>query len=159
MNWEDVEKQAESGPWGAWKLILVFLLSMMALGAIVGIVGFVGGWFSEAAVVAQEEFGPREALRKYEWFKDAAAQLDKKQADIAIYEDQLAEIKIEIDAGNADRIDKENRNQWRRELAGIKASYNGLAAEYNANSEKFNWEWFYTELPDQVHLPRQYAAK
>jgi hypothetical protein len=38
-----------------------------------------------------------------------------------------------------DRTDKETFNTWEQELAGIRASYNGLAAEYNAQMAKMNW--------------------
>ena len=40
-----------------------------------------------------------------------------------------------------DRTNKEQINQWRLELAGIKASYNGLCAEYNAQMSIFNWKF------------------
>jgi hypothetical protein len=33
------------------------------------------GWFGEAATVAREELGPRALLKKYAWFKDAAASI------------------------------------------------------------------------------------
>jgi hypothetical protein len=38
-----------------------------------------------------------------------------------------------------DRLDKSQYNQWKVELTGLKASYNQLASEYNAQSQKFNW--------------------
>ena len=30
---------------------------------------------------------------------------------------------------------------WHSEVAGIKASYNSLAAEYNSQMAKFNWQF------------------
>lgn len=32
-------------------------------------------------------------------------------------------------------------NRWSQEVAGIKASYNSLAAEYNSQMSKFNWQF------------------
>jgi hypothetical protein len=70
-----------------------------ALGAILalvlglGVVGHIAGWFGETGQVAQEQFGARAVLEKYEWFKDASAQLDKKQADIGVYEKRFTDLK------------------------------------------------------------------
>jgi hypothetical protein len=46
---------------------------------------------------------------------------------------------FEKDRSGWDRADKETWRIWCEELAGIKASYNGLAAEYNAQMAKINW--------------------
>ena len=62
-----------------------YIFSAIAIITILSIGGFVCGWFGEAAQVAQEEFGPRELLKKYEWFKDVAASLDAKKANIEVY--------------------------------------------------------------------------
>ena len=48
---------------------------------------------------------------------------------------------------------------WRSEVAGVKASYNGLAAEYNAQMAKFNWQFCNVgDLPKgaDVALPREF---
>ena len=96
----------------------------------------------EAYDVAREEVGPRALLKKYEWFKDVAAQLDKKQADIEVYESRLVSLE-QMYKGVArkdwPRTDLEQSNIWRLEVAGIKASYNSLAAQYNANMSKINY--------------------
>lgn len=119
--------------YGCGIIFVVFLLSMFGKGL---------GWFSEAADVAKEEFGARASLTKYEWFKDASAQLEKKLADIDTYQQSLASLQDSYEdtpRKDWDRFDKQNWQQLTQELNGIKSSYNTLAAEYNANSEKFNW--------------------
>lgn len=96
----------------------------------------------EAYDVAREEVGPRALLKKYEWFKDASAQLDKKQADITIYESRLTDLEEtykNVPRQNWPRTDLEQSNIWRLEVAGIKASYNSLAAQYNAAMSKVNY--------------------
>lgn len=159
-TWVDLGTRFEAGPEQAlaegrrWILRIGFVV--IGLGIVLGSAGYVLGWFSEAAQVAQEEFGPRAMLQKYEWFKDASAQLDKKVADVAVFEAQIAELQTEDDP---DRFSRSDLNQWRRELAGIKASYNLLSGEYNSQMAKFNWAFANVgTLPPgaEMPLPREY---
>jgi len=102
------------------------------------------GWLQRAEQTVSEEVDPAELLRKYEWFKDVAAQLDKKRADISVFETKMKDLETsynDIPRTDWDRTDKETYNQWSQELAGVKASYNGLAAEYNAQMAKINWRF------------------
>ncbi len=113
-------------------------------------------WFvNDARETAKEEFSPSAMLKKYEWFKNTSAELQKKLSDIEVYQANI-NIMTEDYAGTKrkdwDRTDKEQFNQWRIELAGIKASYNSLVAEYNAQSSKFNWERFEGDIPE-VYIP------
>lgn len=108
-------------------------------------------WFAgDATNVAKQEFSATAMLKKYEWFKDASAQLEKKFSDITVYESNIKIMQEEY-AGTErkdwDRLDKQQFNQWRTELAGIKSSYNDLSAEYNAQSSKFNWKGFEGDIP------------
>jgi len=99
---------------------------------------------SETAEVAQKELGPKALLRKYEWFKDAAAALDSKKASIDVYEGRFARLKEEYKGKSRSdwsREDREQSNLWEQEVAGIKASYNSLAADYNAAMAKANWNF------------------
>lgn len=138
--------------------IIIAIVGIMGL----WIMGFALNWFGEAASVAQEEFGPRELLRKYEWFKDAAANLDAIGANIVVYNTRLSSLKE--DYGNTprskwDRTDKEQMNLWTQEVAGIRAAYNDLAAEYNAQMAKFNWRFCNKgDLPEgaSIPLPREF---
>jgi len=129
--------------------------------ALLGLLGRALGWLDEAASVAQEEFGPRAMLKKYEWFKDAAATLDARKQSIAVLE-QKANALIASYNGvprkDWDRIDKQNLNIWQQEIAGLILSYNSLAAEWNAQISKFNWKPFVDRLPDDAPdlLARRY---
>lgn len=140
------------------KIVGKILLVVIAISAI----SYVLGFFGEAADVAKEEFGPRAMLQKYEMFKDMSAQLDKKKADISVYKQRLTNLEESYEGEsrrNWDRIDKEQMNQWNLEVAGVIASYNSLAAEYNAQMSKFNWKFANKgDLPKGATepLPREY---
>ena len=105
---------------------------------------------------AYKEFSPEAMLKKYEWFKDASAMLEKKKQDIQVYENRITQMKEDYSdtpRKDWDRTDKEQMNQWQTELAGVKASYNTLAAEYNSQSSKFNWKHFEGQPP----LPKEFS--
>lgn len=119
-------------------------------------------YFQDGKDTAFKEFKPSALLKKYEYFKNVSAQLDKKVADIGIYETKLSSIKkdyIGISKKNWPRDERENYNQWATELAGIKASYNLLASEYNAAMSKFNYAFCNIgSLPQgaTTPLPKEY---
>lgn len=145
-----------------WSLPKVLLFGILFFGAL-GALGFVFSMFSEAGTVAQKEFGATALLKKYEWFKDASAQLDQKLATGKVYESRFASISSGYPNGTSRsawaREDREQFSTWQSELAGIKASYNDLAAQYNAEMVKFNWRFASAgELPQgaTIPLPREY---
>jgi hypothetical protein len=78
-------------------------------------------------------------LKKYEWFKNAAAQLSAFDATIKVQEKKLNF--LESDRANWNRDDRQNWHQATVELAGVKAGYNNLAAEYNAAMSKANYRF------------------
>lgn len=128
-------------PWTAWKIFGV-IVAFLVLATGVVFVGSALGWFSAGVRVVTTEFGPEEMLRKYEWFKDAAAQIEKKKADIEVYENRIRsqdEAYKDVARKNWPRDEREQRSVWESEVAGVKASYNNLAADYNAQMTKFNW--------------------
>lgn len=161
QTWNDYEKAAERGPVAIAVKVTVALL---VFGVALSIVGHVLGFFGESATVAREEFGPRAMLEKYEWFKDAAAQLEKKQADVSVYESRASSMLDgykDLPRYKWPREDREQYNVWASEVAGIKASFNALAAEYNAQMAKFNWRFANAgELPQGAAnpLPREFKA-
>jgi hypothetical protein len=121
----------------------------------ISIFGAVSGWFSEASNVAREEFGPRAMLKKYEYFKDASQQLSAKENDIIIYEEKVKSFCSNI--ASLDRISRENCSLWMQESAGLKMSFNSLAAEYNSQSNKFNWESF--DKTDGDSVPKSFKRR
>ena len=159
QTWEDYESAAERGPMA---LVVKVIIAIFVLSALIGGLGYTFGWFGEAAKVAQDEFGPKAMLAKYEWFKDAAAQLEKKQADITVYDGRMTamnETYKDLARQKWPREDREQYNVWSSEVAGVKASYNSLAAEYNAQMAKFNWRFANVgELPKGAEqpLPREF---
>ena len=126
-------------------LVTGMLIIIMVIIAVVGILGSILGWFSDyVGDVVEEEFSASELLQKYEWFKDTAATLDAKRANIQIYAtrmDSIIESYGDTPRSDWDRTDKEQFNLWIQEQAGVVASYNQLAAEYNAQMSKFNWRF------------------
>lgn len=123
----------------------------------VSVVSYTLGWFGEGATVVQQEFGPRKSLIKYEWFVDQSNAIKARENDISLYEDRIKSLEDQYkDVQRKDwpRDDREGHNQQKAELAGIKASYNDLVREYNANSQKFNWNY---ANPNQI--PQTYQVK
>lgn len=159
QSWDDYEKAAGRGPMAiALKVFFAFIF----FGIVISAVGYGLGWFSEAAKVAQDEFGPKAMLTKYEWFKDASAQLDKKIADISVYDARLKSQDAAykgVARKDWPRDEREQRSVWESEVAGVRASYNSLAADYNSQMAKFNWRFANRgDLPKgaETPLPREY---
>ena len=142
--------------------IIAVICGLFGLFVCLTIADLTCGAVSNTAKVARKEVYPEALLRKYEWFKNSEAQLDKKVADIAIYSAKIKDLKKQYKGEKRsawDRTDKETMNQWEQELAGIKASYNSLSAEYNAQMAKINWAFCNIgQCPDgsTSPLPREY---
>ncbi len=135
---------------------------VLYFGSIACVPGFFLGC-DESVKVAQEEFGPRALLKKYEWLKETHAQLDKKRNDIKVYEGRMKtmdETYKSIPRIQWPREDREQHNTWSSEVAGTKASYNDLAAQYNAKMKEEHWRFANKgELPQGASevLPRDYV--
>ena len=147
-RWKELERNVEKGPasigWKVFWFVVIFSVGSWGVGSLLG-------WFGEAQQVAREEFGPRAMLTKYEWFKDASAQLDSKKANISMYASRLDSMKStygETPRKDWDRTDKDQFNLWNMEVSGMIASYNGLSAEWNSQISKFNWKPFLADLPE-----------
>lgn len=155
-NWESYDRAF------ALTFFIKILFPCLLIIATLGYIGYLAGWFSEAAKVTQDEFGPKALLAKYSWFKDSAAQLEKKQADISVYQNRMTQMNADykdVQRSKWAREDREQYNVWSSEVAGIKASYNSLAAEYNSAMSKFHWKFANVgELPPGANqpLPREF---
>lgn len=140
---------------GILALLLVFFVGTCNTGA---------AMIQNAQKTVYEQFKPEELLRKYEWFKDASAQLDAKLANLKAYEDRFTTMRREYGADSVSRNkwsrdDKEQWNIWQSEAVGLKASYNDLSAQYNAAMVKFNYRFCNRgDLPQGQSeiLPREY---
>lgn len=128
------------------KILKYILLSLFVCTALIGCTILSKGcaYFGKAAAVAEQQLDPALLLKKYEWFKNVAAECDKKLADIKVYEARLISMERDyegISRKDWDRTDKEQFNLWQQEVAGVIASYNSLAAEYNAAMAKINYSF------------------
>jgi|SRR5439155_12712764 len=124
-----------------WAL-LVFVLLMF------GLVARVVLWplaFAHRAVsVVSAQLDPAELQRRYEWFKDAAAQLDQKRATVSVYAKRFEQLEASYAGKPRSAWARDDREQWaiwQSEVAGVRASYNTLAADYNAQMAKWNWRF------------------
>lgn len=129
-------------------VVIVFVGADLVLSAL--------GWFGRAADVVGQQIDPAVLQQKYEWFKDASAQLDRKQADIQVYRSRLTHQRCE---SATDRVEIEQCTVWEQETTGVISSYNELAAEYNSEMSKWNWRFTNIgQLPQgaTVPLPREY---
>ena len=121
-------------------------------------------WLRESRNVIREEVGPRALVYKYEWFKDAAASIDRSIANISIYKNSLENIEKMYEGQSRSawhRSDIDSHNQKISELTGVRAACNALIADYNAQHSKLNWRFTDVgELPEGAEgpLPRTYEA-
>lgn len=159
-DWEDYEEAANRGPLAlAVKVIVGFTILFVLIFA----VSYAFSWCGSAANTVQKEVGSDAMLQKYMWLKEAHAQLDKKQADVKVYQTRLKsmdDMYKDVPRAKWAREDREQYNVWSSEVAGIKASYNDLAAQYNAKMAEMNWRFTNVgELPQGATetLPREYA--
>lgn len=120
------------------------------------ILGISLNWFGEAVEVAQDEFGPKAALEKYEWFIDQAQDIEKMDRDVELFTHKLNQVdSTYLDYGKKKDWDMTTRvtynndkKQAQNDLLAVKSQRNGLVREYNAASDKFNWKPFQTK-PDK----------
>lgn len=125
----------------------------------------VGCWMlNRTASVVDKEFSPGALLKKYERFKDMAAKLDAKRANIKATEQQLKSLESQYEGvarKDWPRHDAEQHGLWMAAITGMKASYNGLAAEYNSSMSKENYRFCNVgDLPKGASdpLPREFVS-
>ncbi len=148
-----VEKQIKNFENKPFKTLFIWLVFLTLIGTGVSIVGSGLGWFTNAAKVANQEFSPEAMLKKYEWFKDAAASLDKKQANISAYKSRINSFKEDYEGkpkSEWPRDDRQSYNQINAEYQGMLQMYNSVVADYNSQSNKFNWKSFDKTNDDNI---------
>lgn len=107
--------------WIAW-------LMAISIGAIV--ISTTLKMCSDGAKTIEKQYSPSALLKKYEYFKDLSAAIDKKRADIEMYKEQIRE-----------EIDHVEKLQLKSELRGIISIHNQLCADYNSAMAKFNYRF------------------
>lgn len=146
--------------------LTVTVIAALIIGSlmIVGVIGFGGRVISDAATAVYEEVNPRELNRKYEWFKNAYAQLDSFRGQASVKQNQidgLVEMYDGVPRNEWNRADIQAHRQYTQELAGIKGSFNNLAAEYNAEMAKWHTAFVNAgKLPEggSEQMPREVAV-
>ena len=108
QKWQDYKRAAERGPMA---IAVKVILSIFVFGVLISVIVYGLGWFGETARVTQEEFGPRAMLEKYEWFKDAAAQLEKKQADITVYDGRITTMNFSVSSSRTPPSNPETKGE------------------------------------------------
>lgn len=102
-----------------------------------------------------QEFSPGVLLKKYEYFKDLSAGIDRKHADIEMYQEEIKEL---VKNNDNSKEDKFYLQQRKSELIGIISIHNGLCEEYNSAMSKFNYRFTNAgDLPatNLTPLPRE----
>lgn len=110
---------------------------------------------SDAGKTVVQEFAPSVLLKKYEYFKDLSAGIDKKRADIELYQEEIKELSKDNDHS---KDDKYYIQQRKSELIGIISIHNQLCSEYNSAMSKFNYRFTNAgDLPasNLTPLPRE----
>lgn len=108
------------------------IFTLMAIGVLaILIISPIMRYCSNGVETAYKEYKPETLLKKYEYFKDLSASIDKKRADIMLFESTLKA---------TDKKDSEY-NQLRSELLGIISIHNSLCADYNSQMAKFNYKF------------------
>lgn len=127
-----IKRNRKSGLWIFGAFLTFLMISVVGFAA----VNFVRGM----AVVGQQELSPVALNDKYEWFKNVYASMDAKKASIDVFDDEAQSL-VELYGDNASewpRDVRQDATQSRTEVRGMKASYNRLAAEYNAEMSKWH---------------------
>ena len=102
----------------------------------------------DASDTAFDEFKASSLLKKYEYFKDLSSAIDKKRADIEMYQSEISTM------DSKDKDDKFYIQQRKSELFGIIAMHNELCAEYNSAMSKFNYRFTNVgDLPSGATTP------
>lgn len=156
-GWQSWERAADRGPGPfLWKLGVFIVLVMLVMIPVGCALGFIG----EGAQVVHDEFGPKAALKKYEWFIDQSNSIEKMNNDIKTYTQRVQDVDNRYSTYGADRTKwtpaiqvqyNHDRGLAYDDLTAVVTQRNNLVREYNAESSKFNWSPFKTkpDLPPQ----------
>lgn len=92
---------------------------------------------ADASETVYQETKVSTLLKKYQYFKDMSASIDKYRADIEMYQSEIADLKA--DSTTKDREDKYYIQQRKSELIGIISAHNQLCSDYNSAMSKINY--------------------
>ena len=95
-----------------------WIVAVIAFLLLTNLVCTVCHYGDRAKTVVLQQLDPGELLRKYEWFKDCSAQLNKKLADIQVYNERQKSLTNSYDnikRSEWSRKDREQHNMWEPE--------------------------------------------
>jgi hypothetical protein len=118
--------------------------------------------------VAREEFGPRPALQKYEWFIEQSRAIDKMDQDVRLFESRRDAVAKKYQGYGEDmakwppHVQVQYNSESERandDLVAVVSQRNNLAKEYNAAASKFNWKPFETRSDTPPQSVKEYVVK
>jgi len=143
-------------------LLLKVFLSLAIVLVIVGALFWVLSFFSSTGKVISNELSAEAIQRKYEWFINQSNGIEKMDKDIALFEQRRADVeKRYVAFGEPSKWSEGTKAQYlhdakiaKDDLVAVVSQRNNLVAEYNANSEKWNWGLFkdYPEIPNRSYF-------
>jgi len=156
---DEFNKTTKEVKWTFWKVTGLIVGALIVL----SVIGYALGWFSDAAEVAKDEFGPKAAMEKYEWFINQATNIEKMDQDIVLYQQRVASVDSTYAAYGKDKSTwppdirttyNHEKQTAKDDLLAIASQRNNLVKEYNAASQKFNWTPFQTkpDKPKETYL-------
>lgn len=135
------------------KSILAIVLSLLAIVLTITTCNTSCNMTNDAAKTIEDQYKASALLKKYEYFKDLSGGIDKKDADIQMYQNEISTMKV------VDKEDKFYVQQRKSELMGIISVRNQMCADYNIAMSKFNYSFCNKGTLPQTNLeplPREY---
>lgn len=123
------------------RIFVGLVLFFTVAGLLAAVIRGAASTVRETGAVLHEELGPRALNEKYEWFKDSYAALDAKWATLSQLDSKITRLRADytdIPRNQWSRVDLASVNLWETERDAILASYNTLAAQYNAEMAKWH---------------------
>lgn len=115
--------------------------------------------YNDGIKTVEKIFTPSELLKKYEYYKDLSSTLDRRTADISVYDSELKNIDKKYEGKEMPKWEQEYYNTKNSERLGLINSYNQLASEYNSAMSKFNYRFCNVgDLPEGAinPLPKEF---
>ena len=117
--------------------------------------------YNDGIKTVEKIYTPSELLKKYEFYKDLSSTLDRRKADISVYDGELSRFEKKYEERSMPKDEREYYNKMNSERLGLINSYNQLASEYNSAMSKFNYRFCNVgDLPKGATdpLPREFKS-
>lgn len=141
------------------KVVLTISAVVILLIIVIPVLFSGGRMVKDGVKTAEKIYTPSEMLKKYEYYKNVSATLDRRVADISVYDSELKRIDKKYEGKEMPKWQQEYYNTKNSERLGLINSYNQLASEYNSAMSKFNYAFCNVgELPQGAinPLPKEF---